>query len=102
MRTAPWRGRGLPAPGQRWLAWLLVVLSVAAQLVVLVPFTIAAGLLAPLWAVVLLHVLWAGYAVLLWWTVRRRPLVSPLVPLGSAATWFAVMSLGEAVFGWTA
>ena len=33
---------------------------------------------------------------------RTRPLLTPLVPVVNGAVWYAVISLGGAVLGWTA
>lgn len=65
-------------------------------------FYAAAGLVAPLWAVLLL---WALWLVLLWQLVRiwrRRPLLSLAVPVVAVALFFAVITLGEQMLGWTA
>jgi hypothetical protein len=95
-----------PAPtrgsGARPLRLVAVGSAIALQAVVLVPFTVGSGLLAPLWAVVVLYLLWGASAVALWFTARRRPLAAPLVPLVNAALLFGLVSFGEAVLGWTA
>jgi hypothetical protein len=63
---------------------------------------LASGLVAPLWGIALLWVIWLG---LLWLLVRswKRSAVTVLaIPFIAAAVWFLVISLGEAVFEWTA
>ena len=60
------------------------------------------GLLAPWYGVAFLMLLWVLLFVQAtrWWTPHpRRTLLIPLVAL---ALWFAVLTLGEALFGWTA
>ena len=80
---------------------LILVLAVVAHLGAGI-FYAAAGLLAPLWAVLLL---WALWVVLLWVLVRtwrRRPLLCLVVPVVAVAVFFAVITLGEQLLGWTA
>jgi hypothetical protein len=81
---------------------LLVVVAVLLQAVVLVPFTIASGLLAPLWAVIGFYLLWAVGALVLFRLARRRPKVTPLVPIVNALVLAGLISLGEFALGWTA
>lgn len=81
---------------------LLPVLAALLQLVVLFPFTSASGLLAPLGAVVLLHVLWFLHAVGLVVLLRRRSGWALLVPLVNALLWWLTMTFGDIVLGWTA
>ena len=80
-----------------------MVWSVLGMLLLLLeaPFAFAAGLLAPLWAVVALVAGWLllfGCAIT-WF--RRAPLRVLLLPVVGAVVWFAVLSLGEAFLGWT-
>jgi hypothetical protein len=89
--------------GRRPILPLTVVgLAVALQLVVAVPFTVGLGLLAPLWAIVASWVLWLVAASALVVTARRRPLVTPLIPVTNAALLFAFVAFGDSVLGWTA
>lgn len=79
--------------------WVIVAVAAALHLVAGF-FYIASGLLAPLWAVGLLLVIWAGLAY--WgYTLRRKPSIL-LVPLVAAVVWFAVVQGGSMIFGWTA
>jgi type IV secretory pathway TrbD component len=71
------------------------------QLVVAVPFTVGMGLVAPLWAIVVGWVLWFVAVGGLFVTARRRPLVTPVVPLVNAAALVALVRLGESMLGWT-
>jgi hypothetical protein len=60
------------------------------------------GLLAPWYAVVGLMLVWVTLFVVAtrWWTpYPKRTLLLPLI---AVALWFAVLTLGEAVFDWTA
>ena len=80
----------------------VVALAAVLQLVVLVPFTVASGLLAPLWAVLLLYALWLVAALAFVRLARRRPLMTPVVPAVNAALLWLVITIGEAWLGWTA
>ncbi|HVL98318.1 MAG TPA: hypothetical protein VM324_03400 [Egibacteraceae bacterium] len=81
---------------------VVVVLAGVAQLIVLAPFTVASGLLAPLWAVGAFHVLWLGAAVVFVRVARRRPAATPLVPLANAALLWVAVTMGDMWLGWTA
>ncbi|ALU41042.1 hypothetical protein AS188_03760 [Kocuria flava] len=64
--------------------WFVLAAVLAALFHLVVGFYyLASGLMAPLWAVVLLAV---------WWVL--------LVPVAAAATWFGVMAFGSSVLGW--
>jgi hypothetical protein len=60
------------------------------------------GLLAPWYGVVLLLLVWVGLFVVAcrWWT--PHPKLMLLLPVVAVAVWFAVLTLGEALFDWTA
>ena len=65
----------------------------------------ASGLVTPLWGYVVLYACWIALGVVLVRLLRgpnRRPLFAPVVPLVALAWWFAFVSGGEAIFGWTA
>lgn len=85
-------GRALPV--------LAVVLAGALQLVV-GWFTLASGLLAPLWAIGLLAVAWLVAVAVLVRISRRRPLAAPLVPVANGLLLWAVLSAGQGWLGWT-
>lgn len=85
----------------RVLSVLAVVVAAVQQLGV-GWFTAASGLLAPLWAIVVLGLLWLAAAAMLVRVARRRPPVAPLVPLANGLLWWAVMMAGENWLGWTA
>jgi hypothetical protein len=78
---------------------LLLVLAVALHLATGFLY-LAAGLVAPLWAVLLL---WAAWLGLLWVLVRlwrQHAVLALLVPPASLGLLFGVISAGEAVLGW--
>lgn len=95
------RGGWAEGPGGRVLPVVVVAVAAIAQLVVLVPFTVASGLVAPLWAIVALYLLWAGAAYLFVRLARRRPLATPVVPAANALLLWAVITLGQQLLGWT-
>lgn len=82
---------------------LFVVAVVIAALAQLVAgyFYMASGLMAPLWAIVLLGVWWVVLTYVGVRLVKRRSYLVLLVPVVTAATWLGVMTLGETVLGWT-
>ena len=88
--------------GGRALPIATVVVAGALQLVVLVPFTVASGLVAPLWAIVGLYILWIAATAVLVVLARRRPLLTPLVPVVNAVLLWAAITAGETFLGWTA
>ena len=65
-------------------------------------FYLAAGLVAPLWAVLTLQLCWLVLLVLLVALWRRRPPLALLVPVAAAALIFAAVTAGEQLLGWTA
>lgn len=82
--------------------WFVVAVVVAALAQLVVGFYyLASGLMAPLWAIVLLGVWWVVLTLVGVWLVRRRSYLVLLVPVVAAATWFGVMTFGESVLGWT-
>lgn len=65
----------------------------------------ASGLIVSVWGIIVLYGCWLALAVVLVRLLRgptRRPLLAPAIPLVAIAVWFAFVSLGEALFGWTA
>ena len=76
-------------------------LAMAAMAVIGV-FYVSAGLVAPLWAVILLLIIWVVLVVIgvVWF--RRRPFLVLLLPVIAVLVWFGVITLGEQLLGWTA
>ena len=90
--------------GNRFLHRVIPVAAVAvagALQLVVGWFTAASGLLAPLWAIVVLGLIWAVAVVVLVRMARRRPIATPLVPVANAFLWWATMTAGETWLGWT-
>jgi hypothetical protein len=71
------------------------------ELIVLVPFTVASGLVAPMWAVVVIYALGVSAVAMLVAVARRRPLLAPIVPIVHAAALWGIVTFGELVLGWT-
>lgn len=66
------------------------------------PFYVASGLAAPLWAVVLLLAFWLVLLVtaIRWFTLRPWWILA--MPVVAAAVWWLTMTLGESLLGWQA
>ena len=81
-----------------------VVLGVLAGVAHLVPgyFIAVSGLVAPLWAIVLMGVAWLLLALLLFRMVERRSWWTPAIPVLAMAMWFATITAGGAYLGWEA
>ena len=87
-----------PEDRGRWAAWV----GFLVHLVVGVFPYAASGLLAPLYGIALVYVGWFALLILAlkWW--NPKPYWVLLVPVAALAWWFALMSLGGLVLGWTA
>lgn len=66
------------------------------------PFYLASGLMAPLWAIVVLFLIWAALFGLACIWFRRYPYRVIFLPVLAAAIWIGAMSAGETFLGWTA
>jgi hypothetical protein len=80
--------------------WVLAGLSGAAHLAVGV-FYLASGLVAPVWAVVVLGLWWVLLAVQLSRLALRGSWWTPAVPVVAFTTWYLVLTAGERLLGWT-
>ncbi|MFI6479803.1 hypothetical protein ACIBH1_17850 [Nonomuraea sp. NPDC050663] len=65
-------------------------------------FYLSSGLVAPLWAIVVLLMLWAALLLLAIAAVRRRQAWGLLVPVVAVGLWLGAISAGEAILGWQA
>jgi hypothetical protein len=63
-------------------------------------FYAASTLVAPLWAAIVLWIIWATLFVLGIVWIRRHPLRVLPLPIAAAAVWFGGISAGEAFLGW--
>jgi len=84
-----------------WARRLVLVVALALHLAVGTLY-LAAGLVAPVWAVMLL---WAAWIGLLWVLVRLRrqhALLTLVVPPAALGLFLAALSAGEAWLGWVA
>ena len=62
----------------------------------------ASGLMAPLWAIVVIWLGWLVAAGLLWRIWQHRPYISLLVPPTTVALWAGFLIVGDVLMGWTA
>ncbi len=94
----------LPEPGgqrsgaRRAGEWVALALHVA---VGFFPYS-ATGLLMPLPGVAVMYVLWFALFAVAWRWRPRNSWVLLAIPLAAIVVWVAGVSLGEAVFGFTA
>ena len=84
---------------KRVLSYLGAGLALAA-IVALGVFYAASTLVAPLWAAIVLWIVWVTLFVLGIVWVRRHPLRVLALPVAAAAVWFGGISAGEAFLGW--
>jgi hypothetical protein len=92
-----------PAPQIQSNGRVVAVVLIAAvmQIAVAVPFTTAVGLLAPAWGIATAWSLWIASAAVLFVTARRRPLLTPVLPILNAGLLFALITIGESFLDWT-
>lgn len=91
--SAGWRDRIGP---------LVALLAVASYLVLgFFPYLVS-GLVVPPAAVAVLLCCWALGLLATARLARRRPLLTPLAVVAALVFWLAFVSLGSALFGWTA
>lgn len=87
--------------GRRILEGVVATLGVLGMVAAL-PIYVSSGLVAPLWAIVALLIVWGSLAALALRWFTRRPWLVLLLPVVAAAVWFATLALGERVLGWQA
>ena len=87
--------------GQPLLQRAVAIVGVLGLFAVL-PFYLASGLAAPLWAIVLLMAFWLLLLVtaIRWFTRSPWPILA--MPFVAAAVWWLTMTLGEQALGWQA
>jgi hypothetical protein len=90
----------MPQQARTVISYVLAALALAAMLV-LAPFFVASGLMAPGWAVALFIAIWLALFALGCVWIRRKPLRVVPLPFLAAAVWFGGMSAGGAWLGWT-
>ncbi len=65
-------------------------------------FVLASTLIAPLWAVALMGVVWVAAAVWSWIRWRRSMFAPLLAATGVGVLWIAVVNLGDVLLDWNA
>jgi hypothetical protein len=88
------------AAGQR-LAGAVAGVTFAVLQGIVGVLTASLGLLAPLWAIALLTLVWVGVAVAGWRQRGRRPIVTMLLPFANAGLLLAAVAIGERWLGWS-
>lgn len=84
-----------------WWQWVLGWLGLIAHLFTLI-FYASSGLIAPIWAVVLLLIVWLALLVVAIQLLRtRRPVWVLPVPVVAWLFWYAALSAAETWLGWT-
>lgn len=97
MSDAPEAGTSTVGGRRRWPLYVAIAAQVGLGVF---PYS-ASGLLAPPAGVVAAGLLWLVLTLTLL-PMRRRGLLVLLVPVVTAAAWFALMTVGDFLFGWTA
>lgn len=84
--------------GARAAAWAGIVVH---GVVGVFPYAFS-GLLAPPWAVVTVALVWLGLLAAAVYFRKRRPWFVVATPIASLGFWFAFLTFGDLVLGWTA
>jgi hypothetical protein len=90
----------VPANRKRAAVWVALAVAVPLHLAIGF-FYVTSGLVAPLWAVLLLLAIWLGLCIA-GYRNRHKPLVVLAIPVVAALVWFVVVQGGSMLFGWTA
>ena len=90
-----------PRPSQPVWALVLGFVGIAAHLVVGY-FYLAAGLVAPLYGIIVFWVLWAALLGLAIWLLRRHPLWILAISIVAVGILSGGIALGGALLGWSA
>lgn len=92
---------GTPADTPRPVGPVVLAVLAAAAHLLAGAFYLASGLVAPMWAIVLLLLWWLVLAGWLVQLARRRSWWTPAPPAIAVITWFAAITAGEQLLGWT-
>ena len=89
-----------PAGGRssRPVPWAMLALALHAA--VAFPY-LTSGLVAPPYGVLALWIVWGAFLALIMRLLRTRAPLALLVPPVALGVWFAALSLGEALLGWS-
>jgi hypothetical protein len=90
----PRSGPSVPALIAGWIG-LLALLPVGF-------FYLSSGLVAPLWAMIVLWIIWFALFGLGVYLLSRKPAWILALPVLAFGIWFGALSAGEAWLGWTA
>ena len=90
-----------PRPAQPVWALVLGFVGIAAHLVVGY-FYLAAGLVVPLYGIVIFWIVWAALLALAIWLLRRHPVWILAIPIVAVGILFGGIALGGALLGWSA
>jgi hypothetical protein len=96
-----WDDAAMPRDKRTGAKYAAAALALAAMLAI-APFFLAAGLMAPRWAVGIFIAVWLVLFGLGCYWIRRKPLWVVPLPFIAAAIWLGCMSAGGAWLGWTA
>lgn len=92
------QGGSQSAPRHRWVGWLTILLYLVTGLF---PYLVS-GLAVPGVGLIVLMTCWAIGLTFTIRLARSRPVVSLLAIPTAWLFWWAYVSAGEAIFGWTA
>ncbi|HEX2053140.1 MAG TPA: hypothetical protein VHJ78_05350 [Actinomycetota bacterium] len=81
-------------------AWAAIVVALPLHLAAGF-FYVTSGLVAPLWAVLLLLLIWVALGIA-GFRNKHRPLYVLAVPVAAALVWLLIVQGGSTLFGWTA
>ena len=79
---------------------LWAALALALHAAVAFPYP-SSGLVAPPYGVLALWIIWGAFLALILSLLRARAPLALLVPPVALAVWFAALSLGQALLGWS-
>ena len=90
----------VPAGGRPTRTVLWATLALALHAAVAFPY-LTSGLVAPPYGVLALWIVWGAFLALILRLLRARAPLALLVPPVALGVWFAALSLGEALLGWS-